>query len=410
MNVQNWLTNFKEQLNYLGDRTITSIKKGLDVASEFMRDADRGADPADVQTAAVKWQLSQDTGDEALQRSAHLDLEKALSPGSSAKPSGLSLTDFINAKEQEDYRRGRYTTTGNAAKTPRADIMQLQRELNAKGFTDKFGQTLKTDGILGSKTKFAMDQAKQVIPQVKTADTLKQPAPQLQKLGTAKSSAGEAVNYQQTTSIPSQFNEDGSWKEADGTVAFELLPATAYARLWDPKVAKITAKLLQERKQGEQFIKDWEGCSLTLYYIEGRPTIGYGHDMAGESNIPNQITQEQADKWFEEDVAIARNSLTSFLKKYDIALSQQQFNALVSFTFHHGENCWGDPSQYENPYDKRCPLATAMCNFLLKKDFSEAAVREAFGNYIDGIPPQSAESIRNWDTMNMFLYGDYQRS
>ena len=258
-----------------------------------MRDADRGADPADVQTAAVEWQLSQDTGDEALQRQRASRFGKGLVAGQQRQ----ALRPVADRLYQCQGAGGlpppdRYTTTGNAAKTPRADIMQLQRELNAKGFTDKFGQTLKTDGILGSKTKFAMDQAKQVIPQVKTANTLKQPAPQLQKLGTAKSSAGEAVNYQQTTSIPSQFNEDGSWKEADGTVAFELLPATAYARLWDPKVAKITAKLLQEQKQGEQFIKDWEGCSLTKYYIEGRPTIGYGHDMAGESNIPNQITQQ----------------------------------------------------------------------------------------------------------------------
>ena len=104
-----------------------------------------------------------------------------------------------------------------------------------------------------------------------------------------------------------------------------------------------------------------------------------------------------------------RNSLTSFLKEHDIALSQQQFNAMLSFTFNMGENCWGDPSQYEDPYSDDCPLATAMCNFLLKKDFSEANVYKAFGTYISKTEPYNGLSRRRIAEREMFLNGTYSK-
>ncbi|MEE1042801.1 MAG: hypothetical protein UH854_02440, partial [Clostridia bacterium] len=45
----------------------------------------------------------------------------------------------------------------NIDTTPDEKVRQLQRELNESGYTDKFGQKLKEDGIYGGKTAYADD-------------------------------------------------------------------------------------------------------------------------------------------------------------------------------------------------------------------------------------------------------------
>ena len=91
-------------------------------------------------------------------------------------------------------------------------------------------------------------------------------------------------------------------------------------------------------KEGLALIKAHEGCKLTAYKCPADVwTIGYGHTSA--AGLPNvkrglRITRQQADALLVDD-----------LKKYEamvkrnvkVELTDNQFSALVSFTYNVGE-------------------------------------------------------------------------
>ncbi len=85
--------------------------------------------------------------------------------------------------------------------------------------------------------------------------------------------------------------------------------------------------------EGLALIKKFEGCRLTAYQDSvGIWTIGYGHT----ANVAQgqTITQAQADNYLKSDCASAEKSVNGYNHKYH--WSQNQFDALVSFTFNCG--------------------------------------------------------------------------
>ena len=159
-------------------------------------------------------------------------------------------------------------------------------------------------------------------------------------------------------------------------------------------------------KSGLDYIKSWEKCSLTSYDAvpgTGDWTIGWGRKLQqynGQQNNPNiTITQQQADEWFQEDIQrMLDATFTTFLEDNNITLTKNQFDAMLSFTFNHGEYSWGSGSGAK----------TTMKDFLIAGDYSEAATRKAFKHYIDQIPSSQSGNIqRRSDEIEMFLYGTY---
>lgn len=84
---------------------------------------------------------------------------------------------------------------------------------------------------------------------------------------------------------------------------------------------------------GVALIKHFEGCRLTAYQDSvGIWTIGYGH--TGPEVVEGlTCTQLQADTWLLNDTHAASNAV---MRDVDVALTQNQFDALVSFTFNLG--------------------------------------------------------------------------
>lgn len=83
---------------------------------------------------------------------------------------------------------------------------------------------------------------------------------------------------------------------------------------------------------GLALIKRFEGCRLTAYQDSvGVWTIGYGHTSGVRKG--QAITQAQADSFLKSDCASAEKSVNSY-SKYN--WNQNQFDALVSFTFNCG--------------------------------------------------------------------------
>ena len=88
---------------------------------------------------------------------------------------------------------------------------------------------------------------------------------------------------------------------------------------------------------GRHFIEQWEGLFLHTYNDGvGVPTIGYGHTTAAgppEVHYGMTITKEQADQILAADLASVEADVMRLVK---VPLNQNQFDALVSFTFNLG--------------------------------------------------------------------------
>lgn len=85
-------------------------------------------------------------------------------------------------------------------------------------------------------------------------------------------------------------------------------------------------------KKGIDLIKRFEGCRLKAYRCPaGVWTIGYGH--TGNVKSTDVITQEKAEEILKRDLKIHEDNVKRVVK---IALTQNQFDALVSFEFNVG--------------------------------------------------------------------------
>ena len=82
---------------------------------------------------------------------------------------------------------------------------------------------------------------------------------------------------------------------------------------------------------GLQLIESFEGLRLNSYQDSvGVWTIGYGHTQGVK---PGQtITQQQAQAFLQQDLGVAEAAVNS----HNLLLTDNQFAALVSFTFNLG--------------------------------------------------------------------------
>ena len=84
--------------------------------------------------------------------------------------------------------------------------------------------------------------------------------------------------------------------------------------------------------EGLALIKKFEGCELKAYQCSaGVWTIGYGHTKDVIEGM--EITQEQAEQMLVDEL----HEYESYINKYvTVALSQNQFDALVSWVYNLG--------------------------------------------------------------------------
>lgn len=86
-------------------------------------------------------------------------------------------------------------------------------------------------------------------------------------------------------------------------------------------------------KAGEDFIKAFETLRLAPYLDQkGLPTQGWGH-TDGVSMDSKPVSEFQAEKWFNSDVDFAEAAVNRYVS---VPIRQNQFNALVDFTFNLG--------------------------------------------------------------------------
>lgn len=90
-------------------------------------------------------------------------------------------------------------------------------------------------------------------------------------------------------------------------------------------------------KDGLALTEQFEGCRLNAYQDQvGVWTIGYGH-TGPEVNAGLTITQAQAEAYLAADVQSAAACVNQLVS---VALSQQEFDALVDFVFNLGQGAF----------------------------------------------------------------------
>jgi lysozyme len=85
-------------------------------------------------------------------------------------------------------------------------------------------------------------------------------------------------------------------------------------------------------RDGVELIRHFEGCRFDAYLCPaGVWTIGYGH--TADVKEGDSIDQEAAEAFLIEDLETFERNVTNLVK---VPLTQQQFDALVSWTFNLG--------------------------------------------------------------------------
>ncbi len=113
---------------------------------------------------------------------------------------------------------------------------------------------------------------------------------------------------------------------------------------------------------GIALIAKFEGCRLTAYddlqpnvtltadtEILGTLTIGYGHTgtIDGAAIAWNTtITQSKAEELLASDLLIYETSVNNLASNNGLTFTQNQFDALVSFTYNVGQNKWTNGSTF----------------------------------------------------------------
>ena len=91
--------------------------------------------------------------------------------------------------------------------------------------------------------------------------------------------------------------------------------------------------------RGSHLLKNFEGVRLTAYRCAaGTWTVGVGHTGLVDGKkiqFGMKITQNKCDELFNQDIVRFEN----YVNKCGLQLNQNEFDALVSFTFNLGQGC-----------------------------------------------------------------------
>jgi spore coat assembly protein SafA len=118
---------------------------------------------------------------------------------------------------------------------------------------------------------------------------------------------------------------------ASGTAANDPTAAAA-SQAADASASSASAANMSLNQKGLDLIKGFEGLRLNAYQDSGGVwTIGYGH--TGGVKPGDRITQAQAEQYLRQDTGSAQQAVRNAVK---VPLTQNQFDALVSFTYNLG--------------------------------------------------------------------------
>lgn len=148
-------------------------------------------------------------------------------------------------------------------------------------------------------------------------------------------------------------------------------------------------------EDGIAFIKDFEGFRSNVYWDSGSAFIGYG-TICRSSDYPNGITKEKADELMREALHSKEESVNKVFAKYNVQLTQNQFDAIMSFTYNLG-TAWMNSG-------------TRIYNYLINGigNYSDIQIVNAIGTWCHQGKAVNEHLVdRRIREAKLFLYGDY---
>ncbi len=93
---------------------------------------------------------------------------------------------------------------------------------------------------------------------------------------------------------------------------------------------------MQTSEKGIAFLKQNEGFVDHVYDDNGKPAIGYGHDLLPGESFPNGIDEPGADQLLRKKDLPKFESAVHTQIPQDVTPTQNQFDALVDFVYNLG--------------------------------------------------------------------------
>ena len=114
---------------------------------------------------------------------------------------------------------------------------------------------------------------------------------------------------------------------------------------------------------GLEMIKSFEGFDAYPYWDYSQWTVGYGTSCGTDKNTypsqyENGITEVQATALMLDKMQSYVNAVNKFMKSYEVKLNQNQFDALVSFSY----NCGAYAQKMRHIVASSDSLAAAICS------------------------------------------------
>lgn len=143
-------------------------------------------------------------------------------------------------------------------------------------------------------------------------------------------------------------------------------------------------------------IKDYEGFRSRVYWDSGYAYIGYG-TICRSWDYPNGISQEKADALMREALKAKEDVVNAKLSKYNVQLTQNQFDAIMSFTYNIGTS-W-------------MSTGTRLFSYLINgiANYTDIQIVNAIGAWChQGKKVNNMLVKRRLHEAKIFLYGDYE--
>ncbi|MDR1564240.1 MAG: SH3 domain-containing protein [Oscillospiraceae bacterium] len=156
------------------------------------------------------------------------------------------------------------------------------------------------------------------------------------------------------------------------------------------------------------FLKAYEGGAnssgtFTPYKDDaGFVTIGYGHLVTSDDKFPAAgLTQAEAEALLNKDLnEVYAPAVRKFAITERLTLNQQQFDALVSFTFNQGTSIWNNMTYIKG----------SLTAFRIGSNVPAAYIQEGLSRYtLAGNQRWSGLYYRRMDEAEMFTKGDYKK-
>ena len=90
---------------------------------------------------------------------------------------------------------------------------------------------------------------------------------------------------------------------------------------------------MQISAAGIALIEENEGFESHVYMDNGKPCIGYGHDLLPGESFPNGVTQAEATALLDSDLALVEVVLNGLIPA---TCTQGQYDALCDFAYNLG--------------------------------------------------------------------------